>query len=74
MRPWLIACAVLLAGCGSSSLVIPPDLLEPEPGWEGAAPVTERQLLAAGLAERTGRLRANAKLAAVADIAAQVRR
>lgn len=68
MRLWLILCAVLLAGCGSRSLVIPPDLLEPEPGWKGAAPVTERQLLAAALAERTGRLRANAKLGAIGGI------
>jgi hypothetical protein len=67
MRRCLIICAVVLAGCGRN-MTVPSDLLTPCPGWLGARPVTEGQLIRAALAERTGRQCANGKLGAVAGI------
>lgn len=69
MRPYLIICAVVLAGCGRDPGPDPGAALRlldlaPCPGWQGATPSTERDLMRAALAERTGRLCANAKLGA----------
>lgn len=66
MRLCLIICAVVLVACGRD-LPAPTDPLrtldlEPCAGWGGAAPETERDLMRAALAEKTGRLCANAKL------------
>lgn len=69
MRLCLITCLALLAGCGSDpALHIPSDLLTPVPGWQGAAPRTEGQLIDAAAAEMRGREEANAKLEAIAKI------
>lgn len=69
MRLCLIICGAVLAGCGPDPLpIIPPDMLTPCPGWQGRTPATEGELLRAGAAERSGRLCANGKLAAVAAI------
>lgn len=70
MRHCLIICAALLAGCGPDPAPSPGAALRlldltPCPGWTGPTPTTERQLARAALAERTGRLCANAKLGAV---------
>ncbi len=68
MRRYLIICAMALAGCGRDPIIIPPDILLPCPGWQGAAPATEGQLIRAAAAERAGRVCANTKLDAVAAI------
>jgi hypothetical protein len=68
MRLYLIICAALLAGCGHKAATVPPDLLTPCPGWQGARPATEGGLMRAAAAERAGRICANGKLAAVAGV------
>lgn len=73
MRRCLIILALLLAGCGPD-VAAPPALsvldLSPCPGWQGARPETEGELARAAAAEQAGRLCANAKLQAVADLTA----
>lgn len=70
MRLCLIICGAVLAGCGPKpASIIPPDLLTPCAGWQGRTPATEGELIRAGAAERAGRLCANGKLSAVAEIA-----
>ena len=68
MRSALIS-LMLLASCGRTD---PPPLalldLADCPGWVGPRPATERQFARAAGAERSGRLCANAKLAAVRGI------
>jgi len=65
MRLCLIISLALLAACGRAE---PPPLsvldLEPCAGWGGSVPMTERQFARAAAAELSGRLCANAKLAA----------
>lgn len=69
MHRYLIICAMLLAGCGADPApIVPPDLLQPCPGWQGPVPSTERQLARAAAAEKAGRICANTKLAGVAQI------
>ena len=75
MNRCLIICALFLSACGASDppvrvthAPVPADLLRPEPGWTGRAPRTERDLALAVAAERAGRMRANGKLEAIAEI------
>lgn len=68
MRLCLIICAMALAGCGPEPATIPAELVEPCPGWQGARPATEGQLIRAALAEKGGRQCANGKLAAIAAL------
>jgi len=69
MRHLILACCLLLAACGPDpATVIPPDMLTPCAGWTGPTPATQGELLRAGLAERTGRLCANDKLASIGEI------
>lgn len=68
MRRLKIICALALADCGNDPPIaapIPPEMLQPCPGWEGLPPQTQGELLRAALAERTGRLCANEKLASI---------
>ena len=69
MRRCLIICVMLLAGCSPANLAVPPvspDLLQPCPGWQGRAPLTEGQLIAVLAAEKAGRVQCNGKLATIA--------
>lgn len=76
MRRYLTICAALLAACGPETapevVVVPPpiepSLLTPCAGWTGPTPTTEGQLADAALAEKRGRVCANGKLAAIAEI------
>lgn len=76
MRLFPIFCALLLSGCFGSDRpqvvapppVVPADLLRPAPGWAGPVPATEGQLSDALIAEARGRRRANAQIAAIAEI------
>lgn len=78
MRLCLILCALLLSACGlkqpervvAAPYSIPPDLLTPSPGWEGARPTREGQYVDAAAAEKEGREDANAKIKAIAKIVA----
>jgi hypothetical protein len=79
MRRCLIICALLLTGCGNEapaplgvSAPISADLLTPCAGWEGGTPQSEGQLIEAASAERAGRLRCNAKLAAIRETQAAI--
>lgn len=63
----LSICALALAGCGPDPAV-PPDLLQPCPGWQGRRPLTEGELIRAAWAEKGGRECANGKLAAIAAL------
>ena len=49
---------------------IPEELLQPAAGWTGGAPQTDREWVRATVAERTGRLQANAQLRAIAELQA----
>lgn len=72
MRLFLLTSLALLAACGHDPVVhIPPDLLTQVPGYEGPVPQTEGALIAAAVAEKRGRLEANSKLAAIAEIVSQ---
>lgn len=70
----LSICALVLAACSRPVEYIevrpevPAALLTPCPGWTGPPPVTEGDLLRALGAEVGGRLCANDRLAAVAEI------
>lgn len=71
MRRCLIICAMLLAGCLRAEPPVgpppvSPDLLQPCPGWQGRAPLTEGQLIAVLAAEKAGRVQCNGKLATIA--------
>lgn len=68
----LITCAALLSACGGSDepISLAPLDLEPCAGWVGPVPSNEGQFARAALAERTGRLCANSKLKAVAELRA----
>lgn len=76
MRHCLIICALALSACGAdkppSTVVVrshvPADLLRPCGGWNGPVPATEGQLILAAAAEKRGRLCANAKIEATAQI------
>lgn len=68
MRRYLIFCALVLTACGPDPAVIPAELLDPCPGWQGKRPETEGQLIRAALAEKGGRLCANSKLASIARL------
>ena len=70
MRLCLVICAGLLAACGPDPAPHPVSLLDLAPcaGWQGTRPVTEGQFARAAAAERSGRLCANNKLAAVNEI------
>lgn len=76
MRRCLLICALLLSACGEKDKVvvtatkIPDDLLRQERGWTGPVPATETQFLAALFATERARISLNAKLGAIADIAA----
>lgn len=63
----LIIFAALLAGCGPDP-TIPPELVEPCPGWLGRVPQNEGELIRAALAEKGGRECANSKLASIAAL------
>lgn len=67
MKALAITCLVLLAACGPEPVAL--DLLDLTPceGWTGPRPATESQFARAALAEKTGRICANTKLAAVAE-------
>lgn len=69
MRNYLVICAGLLAACGPDPVPHPVSLLDLAPcsGWQGPRPDTEGQFARAAAAERTGRLCANNKLAAVSE-------
>ena len=62
---WLL----LLAACGHPAIevapVVPAALLTPCAGWQGPTPATQGDLIEAVVAERSGRLCANDKLASV---------
>lgn len=69
MRLCLIICAVVLAGCGPDPVpAVPPDMLQPCPGWQGRTPETAGELMRAAAAEQAGRRCANLKLHDVAMI------
>lgn len=51
MKPFLIICLGLLAGCGHDAIV-PEDLLVPPKGFQGKTPQTEGQLVAAVAADK----------------------
>lgn len=71
MRLCLIICAALLTACGRAEPVapyVPADLLRTAPGWRGAPPATEGQLVDAAAAEKRGRELANARIEAIAQI------
>lgn len=78
MRLCLIICAALLAACGRdpapevvyAAPPVEPSLLTPCSGWDGPTPQTEGQLADAMLAEKRGRVCANGKLQAVAEVLA----
>jgi hypothetical protein len=61
---------MLLAGCGADRgpLIVPPELLQPCPGWQGPPPSTERAFARAAAAELAGRVCANTKLAGIKQI------
>ncbi|WP_243612918.1 hypothetical protein [Shimia aestuarii] len=74
MKRFLITCAALVSACGDNDPAVrvtaPPisaDLLQPEPGWTGGAPRTERDFALAVAAERAGRIRANGKLETIGE-------
>ncbi|MFO1203000.1 MAG: hypothetical protein U1E58_10240 [Tabrizicola sp.] len=68
MHRCLIICALALAACGPDPALIPAELLDPCPGWQGKRPETEGQLIRAAAAEKGGRLCANSKLASIAKL------
>ena len=68
MRPYLITLLMLLAACGREAAAITALDLAPCPGWTGPRPATEGQFARAALAERAGRLCANAKLETVRSV------
>lgn len=71
MPRFLIISTALLAGCGPKPALtpyIPADLLRPVAGYIGSRPATEGQLIAAAVAEKQGREKANAQLAAIVEI------
>lgn len=72
MRLFLILCVMALPSCGPKPTTVltpyvSPDLFEPEPGWQGPQPLTEKQVIKAAEAEKAGRIKANAKLAAIQE-------
>lgn len=52
----------------SPPATIPADLLQVEPGYEGRVPETERDWALAAVAEKEGRVRANAKINGIRGI------
>lgn len=72
MNRCLIACALLLSGCGTepAGIVVPADLLIPAPGWTGPVPRTAGELMDAVAAEKRGRELANARTETVANLLA----
>ena len=73
MRLLMIIFAMLLASCGPDrvqvvEVQIPADLLVTEPGWQGRAPETRADFVAATEAEKAGRISANRKIEAIAEI------
>jgi hypothetical protein len=66
----LIACALLLSGCGTEpgGIIVPPDLLIPAPGWTGPVPRTAGELMDAVAAEKRGRELANARIGTLSTI------
>ena len=75
MRLYPHCLPLLLGACSdrASEVVIPPprvppDLLQPVPGYTGPVPQTEGQLSDALIAERRGRQAANAKLSTIGEI------
>ncbi|KZL06183.1 hypothetical protein PsAD26_03944 [Pseudovibrio sp. Ad26] len=76
MRPYLIFWALLLNACTAREpplpqITMPPpipaDLLRPCPGYRGAIPRNEGQLIDAVVAEKQGRECANGKLHVIAQ-------
>ncbi len=69
MRLLILFCSAALISCGPTEPgavpPVPPDLLDPEPGWQGPTPRDRRTLIRAAAAEQTGREAANAKLLAI---------
>ena len=68
MRALAITCLALLAACGPEPAALDALDLTPCDGWIGQTPTTDGQFARAALAEQTGRICANTKLAAVAAI------
>lgn len=70
MHRFLITFALLLAGCGRDlpPPVVPADLLEPVPGWKGATPQTQGQLMSAVLADKRALGQCNLQLGAIGEI------
>ena len=73
MRLSVILCAMALLSCGPKPATVltpfvPEDLFQPSPGWEGARPQTEEQVIKAAEAEKSGRIKANNQLAAIKKI------
>ena len=74
MRFSALCLTLPLIGCGPDPQIIraappvPADLRVGCPGWQGAKPTTEGQLLRAVVAEVSGRKCANAKIEAIDQI------
>lgn len=76
MRPCLIFLVMLLGACSGPDgpqIVAPPptipaDLLRGCEGHTGPVPRTERQLILAAAAEKSGRLCANGRISAIREI------
>ncbi len=70
MRHCLIISLVLLIGCGRDlpTPVVPADLLEPVPGWNGPTPKTEGQLIGAAMTDKRSLGQCNMKLGSIREI------
>ena len=71
--PKFLIILIALAGCSGPDVIrleraAPADLFEPAPGWAGNTPRTERDLIRAAAAERSGRQTANGQLCTLAEI------
>lgn len=70
MRHCLIISALLLAGCGRNlpPPVVPADLLEPVPGYQGKTPKTQGQLISAIIADKRALGQCNLQVESIREI------
>lgn len=79
MNLWMIISVLLLSACGRDVPVnvpppqVPADYLVGCPGYSGPTPRTRGQFVDAAIAEKQGRLCANRKIEATAQILGQER-
>lgn len=67
MKPCLIICLGLLAGCGREAIV-PTELLVPPTGYQGKTPQTEGQFVAAVATDKKALGQCILQLEAIGDI------